>query len=109
MTEVSQVNQTKVKSPVKQPVDGLGTAGLVTGILSIVFFWLWPLAIILGVLGVVFGIISYRKSRSGVALAGAICGGVGVILAVVFIVAAVTWVDSNKDFFREVEGSHYYR
>ena len=93
----------------KQPVDGLGIAGLVTGILSIAFFWFWPLAIILGVLGLVFGIISYRKNKAGVALAGAICGGVGIVAAIAFIIIIVVLMENGDSVLREVErNSNYY-
>ncbi|MFI5822506.1 DUF4190 domain-containing protein [Streptomyces rishiriensis] len=68
--------------------NGMGVAGLALGILAAVLFCLWPLAAVLGILGVVFGAIGRRKaargeaSNPGQALAGIICGAVGVVLAV---------------------------
>uniref|UniRef100_UPI002FDC6276 DUF4190 domain-containing protein n=1 Tax=Streptomyces sp. IBSBF 2806 TaxID=2903529 RepID=UPI002FDC6276 len=68
--------------------NGMGVAGLALGILAAVLFCLWPLAAVLGILGVVFGSIGRRKagrgeaSNPGQALAGIICGAVGLVLAV---------------------------
>ncbi|MEU6101036.1 hypothetical protein [Streptomyces flaveolus] len=72
------------------PSNGMGTAGLVLGIVSAVVFCLWPLAIVLGVLGVVFGALGRGKARGGEAtnpgqaLAGIICGAVGIVLGIGF-------------------------
>ncbi|MEU1191929.1 DUF4190 domain-containing protein [Streptomyces sp. NPDC005859] len=68
--------------------NGMGIAGLVLGIASAVFFCLWPLAIIAGILGVAFGSVGRGKARrgeasnAGQALAGIICGSVGIVLAI---------------------------
>ncbi|MFJ3666706.1 hypothetical protein ACIPSE_09660 [Streptomyces sp. NPDC090106] len=70
------------------PENGMGTAGLVLGVLSAIVFCLWPLAIVLGVLGVIFGAVGRGKAKRGVstnagqALAGIICGAVGIVLGV---------------------------
>jgi hypothetical protein len=72
------------------PSNGMGTAGLVLGIVSAVVFCLWPLAIVLGVLGVVFGALGRGKARGGEAtnpgqaLAGIICGAAGIVLGIGF-------------------------
>ncbi|WP_275676455.1 MULTISPECIES: DUF4190 domain-containing protein [unclassified Streptomyces] len=74
------------------PSNGMGTAGLVLGILSTVIFCLWPLAIILGILGVIFGAIGRRRAdrgqatNAGQALAGIICGAVGIVLGIGLLV-----------------------
>ncbi|MER6344250.1 DUF4190 domain-containing protein [Streptomyces sp. NPDC001532] len=76
--------------PGMPPVEanGMGTAGLVLGILAAIVFCLWPLAIVLGVLGVIFGAIGRGKAgrgeatNPGQALAGIICGAAGIVLGV---------------------------
>ncbi|MFJ6570934.1 DUF4190 domain-containing protein [Streptomyces sp. NPDC091292] len=86
------------------PSNGLGTASLVVGIISVVGFCLWPVAIILGILAVVFGCVSRAKARRGEAtnpgqaLAGIICGSVGLALALMLLVATViAGVNSYED------------
>jgi hypothetical protein len=77
------------------PANGMGTAGLVLGILSAIVFCLWPLAIVLGILGVIFGAIGRGKvskgmaTNAGQALAGIICGAVGIVLGVGMLVLLV--------------------
>ncbi|MCW8379129.1 DUF4190 domain-containing protein [Streptomyces justiciae] len=77
------------------PANGMGTAGLVLGILSAIVFCLWPLAIVLGILGVIFGSIGRGKASKGMAtnagqaLAGIICGAVGILLGVGMLVLLV--------------------
>ncbi len=79
------------------PSNGLGTASLVIGIIAPVLFCIWPLAIILGILAVVFGMIGRGKVRrgqatnAGQALAGIICGAVGIVLATVFGVLIILY------------------
>ncbi|MFF2850488.1 DUF4190 domain-containing protein [Streptomyces sp. NPDC058001] len=86
------------------PSNGLGTASLVVGIISVVGFCMWPVAIILGILAVVFGCVSRAKARRGEAtnpgqaLAGIICGSVGLALALMLLVATViAGVNSYED------------
>jgi uncharacterized membrane protein len=74
------------------PSNGLGTAGLVLGIIAAVGFCLWPVALACGILAVIFGAFGRGKARRGEAtnpgqaLAGIICGAVGIALAVAFVV-----------------------
>ncbi|WP_256333584.1 DUF4190 domain-containing protein [Streptomyces sp. cf386] len=73
------------------PSNGMGTAGLVLGIISAVIFCLWPVAIVVGVLAVIFGGIGMGKARRGEAtnrgqaLAGVICGAAGLVLSFVML------------------------
>jgi hypothetical protein len=73
------------------PSNGLGTAGLVLGIISAAVFCVWPVAIIVGVLALVFGSIGRGRARrgeatnAGQALAGVICGAAGVVLGFVML------------------------
>ncbi|WP_234436812.1 DUF4190 domain-containing protein [Streptomyces maremycinicus] len=68
--------------------NGMGIAGMILGIISAVGFCMWPLAIVLGILGITFGAVGRGKARRGEAsnpgqaLAGIICGSVGIALAV---------------------------
>ncbi|WP_237406380.1 DUF4190 domain-containing protein [Streptomyces sp. M2CJ-2] len=72
------------------PSNGMGVTGLVLGIISAVIFCLWPLAIVLGVMAVIFSALGRGKAargeatNPGYALAGLICGAVGIVLGVGF-------------------------
>ncbi|GGW70116.1 DUF4190 domain-containing protein [Streptomyces griseoloalbus] len=72
------------------PSNGMGVTGLVLGIISAAVFCIWPVAILLGVLAVIFGAIGRGKAtrgeatNGGQALAGIICGAVGSALGVGF-------------------------
>ncbi|MET7296472.1 hypothetical protein ABZS79_30915 [Streptomyces griseoloalbus] len=79
------------------PSNGMGVTGLVLGIISAAVFCVWPVAILLGVLAVIFGAIGRGKAargeatNAGQALAGIICGAVGSALGVGFgIILLVT-------------------
>ncbi|GAA3890885.1 hypothetical protein GCM10023084_49360 [Streptomyces lacrimifluminis] len=93
-----------------QPMNGLGTASLVVGIVSAVFFCLWPLAIILGILAVVFGLIARGRARrgqatnAGQALAGIICGVAGIILAIVLGVVVIVFDEEGSA--NDLDGSY---
>ncbi|MFG2358091.1 DUF4190 domain-containing protein [Streptomyces sp. NPDC048521] len=78
------------------PSDGMGTASLVLGILASLGFLLWPVALVLGILAIIFGAIGRGKAgrgeatNPGVALAGLICGATGIVLVLAlfaFIIA----------------------
>ncbi|MGV9939158.1 DUF4190 domain-containing protein [Streptomyces sp. NPDC003401] len=70
------------------PSNGMGITAMVLGIVAAVGFCLWPVAIVVGVLALIFGLIGRSKAdrgeatNPGQALAGIICGAVGLALGV---------------------------
>ncbi|MCF3962321.1 DUF4190 domain-containing protein [Streptomyces fuscigenes] len=90
------------------PANGMGTAALVLGIVSVVGFCLYGVVgIITGILAIVFGIKGRRKADNGeannrgAATAGLIMGWIGAViglLVVAFIVVAIViGVHDSKD------------
>ncbi|WP_234307643.1 MULTISPECIES: DUF4190 domain-containing protein [unclassified Streptomyces] len=86
------------------PQNGVSTASLVLGIISLVIFCLWPVAIILGVLAVILGFVGRRRAKRGEstnpgqALAGIVCGAVGLVLGATLVVLIFTvWDGSDSD------------
>lgn len=75
-------------APQQGPSNGMGMAAMVLGIVAAVGFCLWPVAIITGVLALIFGVIGRSKANRGEAtnpgqaLAGIICGSAGTVLGV---------------------------
>ena len=80
----------------------LAVAALVCGVLGILFFWCGFIGLPLGIAGLVLGFLAMGKVKQGtgggrgLALAGAICGGVAVVLSIVWIV--VIFASGNADF-----------
>lgn len=83
-----------------QPSNGIGVAGMVTGIVAAVLCLMWPLAIITGILGIVFGVIGRGKARrgeatnAGQALTGIICGSVGLVVGLGFLTLLIVAANS---------------
>ena len=79
-----------------RPQNGLGTAGMVLGIIGLVFFWNPVLCVILSVLAVIFGGVGLSRARQGTAtnrgtaMAGLVMGIVGLGLLLLLIVTVGT-------------------
>lgn len=86
------------------PANGMGVTALVLGIIAAAVFCLWPLAIVLGVLAIIFGSIGRGRAKRGEAtnpgqaLAGIICGIAGIVLGVALLVVLIVTPD---DVFEE--------
>ena len=86
--------------PVKRS-NGFAVASLVLGILTIVFFFTFWFDWILGALAIVFGALGISRAnkgsgQKGMAIAGLVCGAVGVVFSILFI-ALIVNVANNKD------------
>ncbi|MGW6534904.1 DUF4190 domain-containing protein [Streptomyces sp. NPDC055011] len=73
--------------PMSGQNNGMGTAGLVLGIIGTCLFWVWGVpSIVLGVLGLIFGILGRKRanrgeaSNGGTATAGIVLGSVSIVL-----------------------------
>jgi hypothetical protein len=76
----------------KAPGNGAAVASLPLGILALIFFWAQALAVVLAVLGIVFGALGRQRARSGggsqgVATAGLVISIVALVLAIIIILA----------------------
>lgn len=88
-------------APVQQR-NGLGTAGMVLGILALVLCWTtWP-GIILGILAIIFSALGRGRakrgeaSNRGQATAGLVCGIIGTVLSIVVIIFVLAVLDKAK-------------
>ena len=70
---------------------GLGIAGFVLSLLSILFLSMPFLGLILAILGLIFCIIQLKKKKTGLAIAGLVISIVGTILGLIEI-AMVIWI-----------------
>lgn len=81
--------------------NGIATASLVLGILSIVTFWTFGFGVVLGILAIVFGVMGRKRSREAVgtpnagrATAGIVTGILGTIGGLLFVLMIVLiWPD----------------
>lgn len=86
-----------------RPANGMGVAALTLGIISAVGFILWPIAIVVGILAIIFGAIGRARAtrgeatNSGQALAGLICGIGGLVLALVLMFFVIADSGSSSD------------
>ena len=94
--------------PSARPGNGLGVAALVVGVASLVaalYFILFPLGLLGGLVAVVLGGIAASSGRTkgatnpGQALAGIICGVLALAVAIVFAVRFGTFVARNTNVF----------
>ena len=72
----------------------MGIAGLVLGICSLVLASSWVLGGICAVLAIVFSALAQTKARTvgrnnGMAIAGLICGGVGLAIAALLCIVSI--------------------
>lgn len=78
-------------------VQGLATASLVLGVIALVMFWCWFIAVVLAVIGLPLGLVAQSRISNGsassdgrgAAMAGIICSGIALVLSIGFIVALV--------------------
>lgn len=81
--------------------NGLATAALVLGILSIALFWLSVVGVICGILAIIFAIVAKNKIKqdpdlahtAGKAKGGLIMGIIGVVLWLVMLIIAIMFLN----------------
>lgn len=89
-----------------QKKNGMATASLVLGILSIVLFFTSWLAIVMGILAIIFGVVAKNKIKAdpdlahtgGAAKGGIIMGIIGIVIVIIMIIVIAM-------FFAAVVGS----
>jgi hypothetical protein len=87
-------------APQNRTGNGLGTASMVCGIISIVMFW--PFGFILGLLGIIFGAVARSKGlRNGQTIAGIVTGsfGLALFLLILLVLVAVISEEGNITYY----------
>lgn len=89
------------------PGKGMGVAGMILGIVAISLSASWVLGGICAVLAIAFSAIAQAKARrvgrnNGMAIAGLICGGVGLAIAVIFASVAFEMAVAGYENFVDV-------
>ncbi|MDR0350113.1 MAG: DUF2510 domain-containing protein [Coriobacteriales bacterium] len=83
------VSAAYTKQPQSNGRGGMAVAALVLGIIGVPTCMCYGLSVIPGALALVFGILSVKSSRKGMAIAGIICGVIAIILGISFIIMMV--------------------
>ncbi|WP_030690608.1 DUF4190 domain-containing protein [Streptomyces globisporus] len=90
-----------------QPANGMGTAGMVLGIIAVALFCLYGVpSLILGVLALIFSILGRKRvqrgqaTNSGQTTAGIILGAIGIVIGVLWIIFW-GWFIANYEQFEE--------
>lgn len=87
--------------------SGKAITSLATGIVSLPAICCWPLGVVLGILGIVFGILARKdiaasagqQKGDGMALAGIITGAISIVLIIIVLVLAATGaIDTNFEY-----------
>lgn len=79
-----------------RPRNGMGTAALVLGIIGVALFWTISIAIVLGILAIIFGGVGMARARQGIAtnrgpaLTGLVLGIVALLAPFLLIVFSLT-------------------
>ncbi|MFF5974734.1 DUF4190 domain-containing protein [Streptomyces sp. NPDC012769] len=87
----------------QNPDNGMGTAGMVLGIISVAGFCFYGLGAIPGVLALIFGIIGLKKANRGVAtnrgmaIAGIVLGAIGTLIGLAFLGFLIWVIASNPE------------
>lgn len=88
--------------------NGLATGAMVTGIISLVTFWLCGLGAVLGLVAVVLGAVALSKANKtpartgrGQAIAGIATGAVALVITLAFL-ALIVFAGESTDDFQEI-------
>jgi len=76
----------------KKVSHGFGVASLVLGIVSIVLLWFPPVAIVSGVLAIIFAVVQKKKESTGIATAGLVIGIIGTVLNGIILIATAVFI-----------------
>ena len=97
--QFNTVNNTPTKTP------GTAIAGLILGILAIVFSCCCGGGLLFGIIGLICGICGNKKSTSGVGTAGIVCSIIGILLGIIGLVMSIPVFIATLE---ELESGAYY-
>jgi hypothetical protein len=93
-----------------RPRNGIGTAALVVGVVSLVLAALvifFPIAAVLGIVAAILGLVGMRRASRGEAtnrghaVAGVVTGVLGLVVAIVIGVRIGTFINDHQGDFRD--------
>jgi uncharacterized membrane protein (DUF485 family) len=95
---VKKRNSSERNRPIENKNNGLGIASFVLGLIGLVLFLVFFIALPMTLLAIIFSIIQIRRNSNGLAIAGLVLGILGflfsMILTILFVVGIYNWVPS---------------
>ena len=88
--------------------DTLGLISMIAGIVSLVCCCSAPINFVPAIAAVVLGILAMRKCKSGKAVAGLVTGGIGILLAIIYLVAGSALTSTLEDTLNDFDYSSGY-
>lgn len=86
-------------------VSGLSIASLVLGIGGILFCWVPVLGFVAGLLGLIFGIVGYKRSHTATGIVAIILSSVALLFSIVFTVVYIVIVVRFADGMLSIIGN----
>lgn len=94
--------------PNRDGKKGPAIAGMVLGIVSLVFFCIPWLSIICAIIGLILGVVGMKSpAGKGMAIAGVVCSVVALAVAVIILIIAGTAAGSLYSFLSDLEYYYY--
>ena len=106
------VYQQESQSTISAESGGFGIASMICGILSIITCCVWCLSVPLAIVSIILGILQLTKGAAkGMAIAGIICSGVGLLLMLCFLVWFVVFQasDAYYEMIRDMQYMNFRR
>ena len=85
--------------PMVVPGRGLGIAGMVLGIMTLIFCWFIYISFFTGIIGIILSAVSLKQGKNGFAKAGLIMSIIGLALALILIIAGVAIVMNLVSYY----------
>jgi len=94
----------KVEEP-KKDKKGFCITSLVLGIIALICFCIWYISIPCGILAIIFGVLGLKGTTRGMAIAGLVTGGIGLVISSLIIISlfAVGFVIGITDAIEELD------
>ena len=94
------VNNYQQPVPQSVPGKGLGITSMVLGIISLVLFCFWFIALPCAIVGIILGCISISQAKeagmkNGMATAGIVCSAIAIVLVILILILAAIGVASG--------------
>jgi hypothetical protein len=106
-----QQNYQQYQEPEVKKSSGMAIASMVLGIVSFIFSCVFYISIPAGIVGLILGIISLknRKGGKGMAIAGVILSGIGLLIAIIVVITAASLINNPylSDLMQEFEYYDY--